>query len=260
MAFGGGFTGGPWGGPSGGVKPGYAGRGSKGGGGAPSRPSSPTLSPATTTMSFPAAAPFDPYEEDPRLAEDLGAMSEYGKGLMDPESDYYRRMSAEMQRQIGEQAGAQGRGAALRGAWSGMGAGASPELMATQADISQAGLEAQGVAESGLRLEAPKLGAGMVQSTFGPRLGVSRLGEESRRYGAGMAEGARQFGAGLGMRQQEMAADRAAREAALRGDYDRMNFEAEQARLDREAREREIEYSYGGGGGGGGGSPWTAFS
>lgn len=149
------------------------------------------------------------------LQGNLNKMSQYGQGLMDPGSDYYQRLSQAMQQQIGGQAAAQGRAAALRGAWSGFGAGASPETMATQADISQAGLGAQGAAEAGLALQAPQIGAGMMQSTFGPGLGLQQLGEQSRQFGTGLGEQARQYGGNLALQQQQMAQQQAWQQAQL---------------------------------------------
>jgi hypothetical protein len=154
-------------------------------------------------------------------------MAEQARGLMDPNSDYYKRLSAGMQRQIGQQSAAQERGAALRGAWGGLGAGASPELLATQADISQAGLEAQGQAEAGLRLQAPQLGMQGLQSTFQPQLGYHQLGEGSRQFGAGMGEQARQFGAGLGLQQQQMAAQAAQQQAQMQQQMAMFNAQAQ---------------------------------
>lgn len=197
---------------------------------------------ATTQFDFPEAQTYKPFGGNPELEERLGAMADYGEGLMDPESDYYKRLSAEMQRQIGEQAGAQQRASALRGAWSGFGAGASPEQMATAADIGQAGLEAQGQAEANLALTAPQIGAGMLESTFQPELGLSQLGEGSRQFGAGLSEGARQFGAGLGLEQQRMAQGRAQFESGMGLEYDRMRQQAEQANQDAWLRELALQY------------------
>lgn len=145
----------------------------------------------------------------------LEQMAGYGQGLMDPGSDYYKQLSQTMQEQIGKQAAAQGRAAALRGAWGGLGGGASPELLATQADIAQAGLGAQGAAEAQLALRAPQMGAGMLQSTFGPELGLQQLAEGSRQFGAGMGERARQYGGNLALQQQQMAQQQAWQQAQL---------------------------------------------
>lgn len=202
----------------------------------------PGAQPTTTQLDFPEAQPYDPFGGNPELERDLGAMSEYGRGLMDPESDYYKRLSAEMQRQIGGQAGAQQRSAALRGAWGGLGGGMGGEVMQTQADIGQAGLEAQGRAESGLALQAPQIGAGMLQSTFQPQLGLSGLGEGSRQFGAGMGEQSRQFGAGLGLQQQQMAQQAGQFGAGMDLQYQQMAQQAEQANQQAYLQELALQY------------------
>lgn len=198
--------------------------------------------PATTQIDFPEAQPYDPFGGSPELEGDLGVMSERGRGLMDPESDYYKRLSAEMQRQIGGQAGAQQRSAALRGAWGGLGGGMGGEVMQTQADIGQAGLEAQGLAESGLALQAPQIGAGMLQSTFGPQLGLSGLEEGSRQFGAGLGEQSRQFGAGLGLEQQRMAQQAGQFGAGMDLEWGRERRMAEQANQEAYLRELSLQY------------------
>jgi hypothetical protein len=169
-------------------------------------------------MNFPEYEPYDPFGGNPELSANLTQTAGVGGGLMDPESDYYKRLSQAMQRQIGGQGAAQQRSAALRGAWSGFGGGASPETMATTADIGQSTLEAQGLAEAGLALEAPKVGAQIMGSTFNPMLAHSGMIEGSRQFGAGQGEGARQFGVGVGLTQQQMAQQRAQREAEMEQD------------------------------------------
>lgn len=168
-------------------------------------------------MNMPQAQPYAPYnpQQARGLNQNLGAMSQAGQGLMDPNSDYYKRLSQAMQQQIGGQSAAQQRSAALRGAFSGFGSGASPEMMATTADIAQGGLEAQGAAESGLALQAPQAGAGMLQSTFSPMMGQQQLQERSRQYGAGLGEQARQFGTNTALQQQQMASQQAWQQAQL---------------------------------------------
>jgi hypothetical protein len=142
-------------------------------------------------------------------------MGEYGKGLLDPGSDYYKRLSQQMQQQIGRQGAAQQRASALRGAYGGLGAGATPEQMMTSADIGQSTLEAQGQAEAGLALQAPGMGMQALQSTFAPHLGIQQLGEQSRQFGAGLGERGRQFGIGAGLQQQQMAGQQAWQQAQL---------------------------------------------
>lgn len=165
------------------------------------------------------------------LGENLAAQSAAGQGMLDPGSDYYQRLSQAMQGQIGGQMEAQRRAAALRGAWSGFGAGASPEMLATQGDISQAGLGAQGAAEAGLALQAPGMGMQAMQGTFAPLLGIQQLGEQSRQFGAGMGERARQFGIGTGMQQQQMAAQQAAQQAQLQQQAAMANQQAQMQQM-----------------------------
>lgn len=236
MGGGGMFGGSPM---TGGYRP--SGGGSSGGGvSVPSMPGAP--SPATTQMNMPKAQAYQPFGGNPELEQDLGFMSEAGQGLMDPESDYYKRLSAEMQRQIGGQSQAQQRSAALRGAWGGLGGGQGGEVMQTQADIGQAGLEAQGQAEAGLALRAPQMGAGMMQSTFAPQMGLSQLGEGARQFGAGQAEGARQFGAGVGMQQQGMANQAAQFQQQMAMQQAQQRMDAERANQDAYLREMQLLY------------------
>ena len=170
------------------------------------------------------------------LNENIGAVSQAGQGLLDPGSDYYKQLSQSMQRQIGQQSAAQERSAALRGAYGGLGGGASPELLATQADIGQAGLEAQGAAESGLALQAPQMGAGMLSSTFSPLLGIEQLSEQSKQFGAGLGEQARQFGVNTAMQQQSLAGEQAWRQAQL---------QQQQQLAQQEALMRQMAMTYG---------------
>ena len=146
------------------------------------------------------------------LESNLGYMAGAGRGMMDPGSDYFQQLASEMQGQIGQSAAASQRAAALRGAQSGFGGGQGGEVMQTAADIGQSGLEAQGQAMANLRLEAPKLGAEMLGSTFGTHLGMEQLGEGSKQFSAGLGEGARQFGANVGLQQEQMAAQRSFQE------------------------------------------------
>ena len=211
----------------------------------------------TTQLDFPEAQPYQPYGGGGIAAEraartgaraqgslggNIGAVSEAGAGLLDPESDYYKRLSAEMGRQIGGQAAAGQRSAALRGAWGGLGGGQGGEVMQTAADIGQAGLEARGVAESGLALQAPGMGAGMLGSTFGPLLGIEQLGEQSRQFGAGLGEGSRQFGAGLGLQQQQMAQQGSQFGAGMDLQYQQLAQQRQQMEQDAHLRELALQY------------------
>ena len=105
----------------------------------------------------------------------------------------------------------------------------------TSADIKQSGLEAQGQAEAGLRLQAPQIGAGMLQSTFAPQLGYSQLNEQSSQFGAGLGENQRQFGANVGLRQQEMANQMAQWQAQMANEANMWNAQAQQ-------QQQQMEY------------------
>lgn len=189
---------------------------------------------AGSNFTMPPPQQFEPATySDPNI----GYMANYAKGLMDPESDYYKRLSAGMQRQIGEQSAAQQRAAALRGAWGGLGGGRGAEVMQTAADIGQAGLEAQGQAEAGLRLAAPQLGMQALAGTFQPQLGYHQLTEGSRQWAGGMGEGARQFGAGVGLQQQQMASQAAAQQAQLQMQQNQMAQQQNQFN-------QEMQYNY----------------
>lgn len=203
---------------------------------------------ASANFQMPPAQQYQRAQADPRLTGDLNKMSQYGQGMMDPQSDYYQRLSQGMQQQIGGQAAAQQRASALRGAWSGMGAGASPEQMMTSADIGQAGLEAQGQAEAGLRLQAPQIGAGMMQSTFQPRLGQNQMLEQSGQFGAGLGESGRQFGANVGLQQQQMANQMSQFQAGLTQQADMFNAQAQQQQQARQwqAMMNQMAGAYGG--------------
>lgn len=183
----------------------------------------PTANPAVNTqLNMPPAQTYTPYGgggggagAPGQLGTNLDQMTQFAQGMMDPNSDYYKRLSSAMQEQIGKQTAAQQRAAALRAAQSGLGGGMGAERMATTADIGQAGLEAQGQAEANLALQAPQLGMQGLQSTFSPYLGVQQLGEQSRQFGANLGEQARQFGAGMGLSQQQMAQQMAYQQAQM---------------------------------------------
>jgi hypothetical protein len=186
--------------------------GAPGGSGVPAAP--PPPAPMQQQLNIPPQQQFSPYQAQPInyqapgagvLGERLGQMGEFATGMLDPESDYFKRLMAGLQQQIGGQSQAQQRAAALRAAYGGMGGGRGGEMMQTQADIARSGLRATGAAGAQLRLAAPQMGMQALQSTFAPQLGVQQLTEQARQFGAGltqqqqqMAEASRQFGAGLG--------------------------------------------------------------
>lgn len=137
------------------------------------RPAAQTMGPSTSTPWRPSSIPQLPYQPSaPDVQRISGLMEQYGKGLMDPGSDYSRRLAEEMRREIGEQSAAGGRSAALRAAWSGFGGGASPELLSTQGDIATAGLEATGRGAAGLALAGPQLGLQALGAPLQAQMGL----------------------------------------------------------------------------------------
>ena len=153
-------------------------------------------------------------------------MAQYGQGLMEPGSDYFQQLVSQGRQQMGAGAAAQKRAAALAGAEQGFGAGASPEMLQMQQGIDESSRIGMGNMMGQMALAGPQLGAGMMQSTFGPGLGLQQLGEQSRQFGAGLGEQssqfgaqlgqqASQFGAGVGLQQQQLAAQQAFQQAQL---------------------------------------------
>ncbi len=207
------------------------------GGGYTPPPPSAALAPVETTMNMPAyQAPPPPQSYaayDPQsapVAGDLRELSGYGSDLLDPNSDYYKELVAQMRGDIGKSTAASKRAAALMGAEQGFGAGASPEMMSVMGDIGEAGRIAEGEAMGDISLAAPKLGAGMMASTFGPGVSLEGIGEQSSQFGAdltesgimsraGLAESARGTDVGAGLTTMGMADERARDEAQAKNDW-----------------------------------------
>lgn len=76
-------------------------------------------------------------------------------------------MREEIREGIGKSTAAQQRGAGLRAARSGLGAGASPELLETQGEIGREGLRAAGQADAGAVLGSMSLGGQMAGAGIG---------------------------------------------------------------------------------------------
>lgn len=139
----------------------------------------------------------------------LAAQASAGQGLLDPNSDYYKRLMEAMRGQIGDQTGVAQRAAVLRQAQGGGGIGQTGELQDIQGGIGRAGLQAAGDAGANLALQAPALGGQLNQSTFGPALGLQQLAENQSQFGLsqamqqqGMAQQGAQYQAGLQQQQQ----------------------------------------------------------
>ena len=107
-----------------------------------------------------------------------------GAGLQDPNSDYYKRLMEAMRNQMGGQADAASRAAVLQNVQTG---GSGNELMSNQMDIHRAGQEAAGNAGANLALQAPGMGAGIVQGTYAPALGMQNLAQQGYQFGQNMA-------------------------------------------------------------------------
>lgn len=144
-----------------------------------------------------------------------GALSQFGQGMMDPNSDLSQRYMEQLQENIGDQTDAQERAAAYRAAQSGFGVGASPELMQMQTDIGVGGLEAAGDASSDFLMQAPQLGVGALSSAVGNQVGMrgqdlaSRQAEQNMQFQREMGQ------AGLDMQGQQLSQDRYLRELAM---------------------------------------------
>jgi hypothetical protein len=157
----------------------------------------------------------------------LGKLSEVGAGLMDPDSEYYKRLVGGMREQIGKGTAADQRSQALRQAYAG--GGHTGEAQMNVADIGQAGLEAEGQAAADMRLKAPGMGAGILSDATGKRMGAEQYGhgayQAGSQYGHGAEQQAGQFGAGLGLEQQRMGlqAEIANQQAAQQAHQNNMN-------------------------------------
>ena len=176
------------------------------------------------------AQAFSPYTQD--LMSLLKPFQEKALGLMDPGSDYYQAMLQQMRGDLGAQTAAQQRGAALAGAESGFGAGASPEMMQMQSQLGEAGLEAQGRAATDLNLAAPQLG---LQFANMARQGFENL--------ANFGEGQRQFDVGTGLEQQRMAQQ-------MEQWRQQMEFQRWLEQQQMMNQQQQTGYGYGGGYGG----------
>lgn len=210
----------------------------------PTQPTMPGLSSpmapgggTSTSMTMPSAQPHQTYQgPGGELGGLLSSVGGAGAGLLDPNSDYFRRLMEKMEAQMGRQTGARQQGAALRAARSGFGGGQSGELMAANRDIGVAGERAYGEAGANLLLEAPKIGGELASRAIGPMTDLERLGEQSSQFSSGQAEDARKFGVSTGVEQERMAAERSFQEAQL----EQQRYMAE---MDAYMRELSLSYS-----------------
>jgi hypothetical protein len=122
--------------------------------------------------------PYQP--KGPQVQGLVDPLAQAGKGLLDPSSAYHQRMQSQLSEGIGKTSAAQQRAAALRAAQAGMGGGASPELLETQADIGRSGLEATGDAYAQAMLGGMTAGGQMLSSGMQGQLGLS--GQQQQGY------------------------------------------------------------------------------
>lgn len=206
------------------IKQAYAGTRSRGGATTSLRPPMPGTAP---TPANPAAAPQMPYQPGaPAVQNITNPLTEAGTGLMDPGSAYSQRMKTEALKTIGDQTGAQQRAAVLNAARAGYGTGQSAELLETQGEIGQAGLEAQGQAAAGLQLEAPKVGAQILNPALNAQVGL-----QSNDLSAWLS-------------QQQLGQQAQAQQANIA--LEQQRFELERQRMEQELRLRELAQMYSG--------------
>jgi hypothetical protein len=125
--------------------------------------------------------PQMPYKPEGQQVQDLiDPLAKAGAGLLDPSSAYHQRMRSELTEGIGRTSEAQQRAAALRAAQSGLGAGASPELLETQADIGRSGLESMGDASAQAMLGGIGLGGQLLSPALSGQLGLQ--GQQLQAY------------------------------------------------------------------------------
>ncbi len=141
--------------------------------------------------------------------EDIsGHMSQYGAGLLDPNSPMSQRWMEEMREQIGNQTDAAQRAAGYQAAQSGFGAGQSPELMQMQSDLGVQGLEAAGDATNDFMLRAPEMGLGAMGTALGAETSMRGQDLASETAQAELEAQQQMFERNLEMAQREMDAQR----------------------------------------------------
>lgn len=143
-----------------------------GGPGGMMTPGAPAPTPAPPSM--PAPGPQMPYKPGAPGARDItSTMSGYGKGMLDPNSEYSKRMQEVLTGRIGEETEASKRLAAFQASQAGMGGGGSPELMAMLGDIDIAGMEAGGQASAEMMGQMPGMGLDFLGGALQGELGIS---------------------------------------------------------------------------------------
>ncbi len=163
-----------------------------------------------------AQLPYQPGA--PKTQGLIDSMSQAGQGLLDPNSDYSKRMREQMVGGIGQQTEAMQRGANLQASRAGFGSGAGAELLETQGDIGRAGLAAQGQAGADMTLKAPQLGGDLMRPALSAQTALQ--GQSLQGYmgqqGLDVQQQAQAFQAQLA--QQQMEQDRQMQEAQMQMD------------------------------------------
>lgn len=185
-----------------------------------------------------AGGPQLPYQPGaPQANQMIDALSGAGQGLLDPNSDYFKQLSGRMSEQMGAQTEAQQRAAALRATRSGLGMGASPELLSAQSEIGTAGMGQMGQAQADLALRAPQVGGQLVSPALSGSIGLQgqALSGYMGQQQLAAQQQAQQLNANLQAQQQ------AAQQQALQA---QMQMQAQQ--MQQQMALRELSALYGG--------------
>jgi len=160
--------------------------------------------------------PQMPYQPNaPAVQGLIDPLAKAGQGLLDPNSDYFKQLMGGLTGAIGEQSAAQGRAAQVQASRAGLGAGASPELLETQGDISRAGLGAMGEAGANFRLQAPQMGAQMLQPALQGQLGLQSQNLQAWLAQQQLQQQNQNNQANFDLQRQQMLQDQMMREMAL---------------------------------------------
>ncbi len=159
--------------------------------------------------------PQMPYQPgNPAASGIANTMSQYGEGLLDPNSELSRRMQEVLTGRIGEESEAAKRLAAFQASQSGMGAGGSPELSAMLSDIDVQGMETGGRASGELMAQMPGMGLDFLRPAAQTQLGVGSealnayLGQQQlNQQQQEAAAGSYYQGRGLDLQQQQIDQD-----------------------------------------------------
>ena len=138
----------------------------------------------------------------------INSLSGAGQGLLDPTSAYSRRMRHDLSEGICQQGAAQERGAALRAAQSGLGAGASPELLEMQGQIGRDTQMAQGQADASAVLGSMGLGGQLLSPALSGEIGLQ--GQQLSGF-----MGQQQLGQNQEMQNQQLQHQSAMQQQAL---------------------------------------------